>query len=128
MTTHGRKRCSSEIPAGGELALGLGCLYVICSDDSTDDDTNVDAAYSPLIRTHPSCRLLSAWKYCISKKDQVNQYRDHMTKQTKSRNHSWPAFYQAVASPLKLQNLHWRPQTDFCEWGVECMVSMIILD
>jgi hypothetical protein len=38
-----------------------------------------------------------------------------MTKVTKSKNHSWSAFCESVLSPLKHQNLHWRPQVDFCE-------------
>lgn len=62
----------------------------------------------------PSRRLLSAYKYCISNKHQVNHYRNWMTKLTKSENFSWPAFYESVTSELKHQNLHWRPQVDFC--------------
>lgn len=38
-----------------------------------------------------------------------------MAKVTKSRNTSWTAFHRAVSDPsVKMQNLHWRPQGDFC--------------
>eukprot|EP00602_Paraphysomonas_sp_CaronLab_P002853 CAMPEP_0185028996 /NCGR_PEP_ID=MMETSP1103-20130426/15090_1 /TAXON_ID=36769 /ORGANISM="Paraphysomonas bandaiensis, Strain Caron Lab Isolate" /LENGTH=246 /DNA_ID=CAMNT_0027563595 /DNA_START=237 /DNA_END=977 /DNA_ORIENTATION=+ len=63
----------------------------------------------------PAMRLLSAYFYTIKKKSQINAYRDALRRATKNSSTSWDHFLMAVTK-MNHQNLHWRPQVDFCRF------------